>query len=617
MVGDPGFLSSARPRDAWSQVGDRASDRCVVGIYFGHNASVALASGGRIIAVLQEERLRGLKNFTGFPAQAYRALVHSHLQDDPGRIELVVFPTVGNQEYSFYFHTPQFADGRYFGYYGEAPLVAAQIDAAPLHDRAASERYVAEDRARIDEINESADVREEALSLYERELGVGRDRFMFISHHQAHAYSTCFNVGVGRPALIFTLDSSGDNLCATVSLCRDGEVSQLSADERYSSMGRLYREVTAFLGMKPDEHEAKVMGLAAYARRDQFQRASRKLEGLIWLDSDLHFRSAFPMEFMKQFLVRECCYERFDVLAGAVQAFLEERVLEWIRAWIARTGVADIALAGGVFMNVKLNQRIADLPEVLRMFVVPSPGDESTVFGCCYFGLRQCGLTDQVEPVRALSLGLEYSADAIERAISEMPGRSGVAVRRVPDVEGCVAQLLAAGEIVGWFSGRCEFGARALGNRSILADPRRRETVELINRAIKGRDFWMPFAPSILAERWGHCVLDHAKEQGHHMMTTFPASDQGRRDFAAALHHGDYTMRAQKVEPSWLPRYHRLLSRFEDLTGVPGVLNTSLNLHGEPLALSPADALGVFVRSGLGFLALEDFLVSKGKEGET
>jgi carbamoyltransferase len=580
----------------------------VLGVYFGHNASVALARDGAIVFALSEERVRRIKNYTGFPSLAYRMLLDRCLGGDASAIDLVVFPSDSNQEYHFFLHSGRFADGRYFTRYADRE----STEVPPFfrtRDAEAFARHVSADTARVAAINADAGLHAAARERFESELGIPARRFRFINHHAAHAYAAGYHVPADEPWLVLTADGSGDNLCATVNTLAGGVLTTLSRTPRYASLGRFYREVTAFLGLEPDQDEFKVMGLAPYADRRRGERVYRKFAPLVQVDRDGGFESLFPMEFTKHFLLEQCVYDRFDEVAGAAQAFLEDRISEWARYWIARTGLRRVAVGGGVFMNCKLNQVLMELPEVERLVPVPSAGDESTVMGCCLAG---AGLLSQGEPpvpVRDLDLG---PADHdVETLLRKAGAFEEFVVTREADIAPAVAQLLARGEVVGRVSGRAEWGARALGYRSLLADPRQPDVVRRINEAIKGRDFWMPFAPSILEEDFDRYVVNPTGIFAPYMTLTFASSARGRRDLAAAVHPHDFTTRPQAVRATWNPSYHRLIDCFKDLTGVGAVLNTSLNLHGHPNVLTAADALEVLRESSLRYLAVESWLVQK------
>ena len=297
---------------------------------------------------------------------------------------------------------------------------------------------------------------------------------------------------------------------------------------------------------------------------------------------------------------------------------MEEKVIEWVKAWINKSGVDELAVAGGVFMNVKLNQKILELTEVNSLFVVPSGADESTAVGAAAFGyLKLCeqrGITPKFRPSDNLYLGNSYSQNQVEEFLKEGKYFDKFNIENLPDddaIEKRVAALLAKDNVVARFKGRTEFGARALGNRSILASPKSRETVKQINEMIKNRDFWMPFAASVLSEDQDRYLLNPKKMTAPFMGITFDTTALAHEHLSAAMHPYDQTCRPQIVTKDANPSYHALISEFKNLTGIGAVLNTSFNLHGQPNVESPKDAIETLSNSGLQYLALENFLISK------
>lgn len=583
----------------------------VVGINYGHNASVTLSMDGKIVFSLAEERPSRLKNYTGFPEQAYRIMLDQWLDGNIDNIDRFVVPATTTICYLHFHKYNQFDQHKYSNYfkYDGPPKVHKSI-------KSGNYRYFRwyewKDKINFKRLAHKSSLWENFVKIIMEHSGVQRERLMFINHHDAHAYSAALNLqSDNAPALIFTLDGSGDYLCASVSEFKENKVSSLSRNIRYPSPGIFYRQITGFLGMKPDEHEFKVMGLAPYASNKLVKEVYDKFAPLFWVNDKLEFESLFPMEYMKDFLVWNCTFDRFDLIAAAAQQLLEDRVCEWIGKWIEKTRIKRLGLAGGVFMNVKLNQKIAEMSEVDDLFVVPSAGDESLGMGCCYYGTTLNENKAKISPVKDLYLGISHSNEEIEKYLSAPDISNKFTVSKEEDITGRIAKLLAEGNAVGNFAGRDEWGARALGNRSLLADPRSRDTIRIINEMIKGRDFWMPFTPSILSECLPEYIINPKSIKSPYMAITFNSTEKGRELFQAAVHPYDFTMRPQAVYKEWNPRYHDLISKFKDITGVGGVLNTSLNLHGLPNVFNLEDAIHLLENSSLKYLVIEDWLVTK------
>jgi len=286
---------------------------------------------------------------------------------------------------------------------------------------------------------------------------------------------------------------------------------------------------------------------------------------------------------------------------------------EWVRRAVRLTGVHRVALGGGAFMNVKGNQKLLELPEVESLFVFPSCGDESNAVGAAYWATVERFQKDgksahDIRPLRDVYWGAAIPDAEVEAAIA--PLRGVVRIERPADIEAAVVDLLVRGEVVARCKGRMEFGARALGNRSILADPERTQVIRVINDMIKNRDFWMPFASSMLAERQDEYIRNPKGVPSPYMILAFPSTE--RVDgFRAGAHPYDLTVRPQTVDRDWNPDYHRLISLFAERTGRAVILNTSFNLHGYPMVSGAREAVQVFEHSGLRHLALGSFLLSK------
>lgn len=446
-------------------------------------------------------------------------------------------------------------------------------------------------------------------------LGVDPKKVVFPHHHRCHGFYAYYAGPIPKDrVLILTADAWGDDMNASVSIAENGRIRRLSSSSNFN-LARLYRSMTLLLGMKPDEHEYKVMGLAAYARPEYFQGPLKIFRETMYVDG-LGFNYRVTPPDLYVYFQKLLEGYRFDAIAGALQRYTEEILVQWVRNCLAATGARRLCFGGGIAMNVKAMMEIAKLPELDEIFVCPSASDESLAMGAAYVVLHDKCLADGVDPRNALRplkdayLGPDLKADEV-RWVIERLANDGRYVTHERVNPGHVASVIASGKIVGRCVGRSEFGARALGNRSILADPRNIDVVKMINEKVKSRDFWMPFAPSILEERAGD-YLDNPKGLSAPYMTiAFETTPLAHRDLRAALHQADLTCRPQVVSRVANPGYYALIREFEQLTGVGGILNTSFNIHGEPIIQSAADALDVLERSGLDALILGDHFVEK------
>jgi carbamoyltransferase len=458
----------------------------------------------------------------------------------------------------------------------------------------------------------------ERLARVEEHLGLGRERIVCLDHHGCHAAAAYFGSPYrGHPALVLTNDNSGDGLCATASAAAGHALTRREASRSApGSLGAFYSFVTLYLGMKFGEHEYKVMGLAPYAGESGRQLAHGALKEVFNLAEGhpCEFRWLKPGD-RYQILLRHLLGLRFDWIAGGAQELLEEILLRWVGLMTSRYGGARLALGGGCFMNVKANMLIAQREEVEEFFVFPSCGDESNAIGAAYLAYldlcRQRGAPPDPKPLGPLSLGPGVEDEEVGALIRERNLEARYQVTVHERIEEKIAELLVSDGVVARCAGRMEFGARALGNRSILAHPGDHRVIPLINRMIKNRDFWMPFAPTILKEREADYLVNPKGLASPFMMLAFPTHPKRRDELVAAIHPQDGTARPQILEEARNPEYYRIIREFERRTGTGAVLNTSFNLHGEPIVCSPADAVDTFERSGLPHLALGHFLISK------
>ncbi len=577
-----------------------------LGIAYGHNATVAVVSGGRLIFCQSEERLCRAKNATGFPYQTL-AHVYRHVCRPEEVASCTLFQAGGAGYLALKVHgfrTQQLSHNLGPDVFRVWRSMTPEALAASAAHHLQSTRAAGLSPETIDE----------ARRWFASAAGLPLDKLVHLDHHLTHTLSALpfLDDGGAGETLVFTLDGEGDDICASVSTLKGGNLSMLSTAPDHCSVGKIYAHVTELLGFKTLEHEYKVMGLAPYAKPEYFRALVERFRALLWIDAEGAWRGSYPDRCTMAVKLAELCeLQRFDAVSGALQEFTETAICDWIQHWVEKTGIRAIACAGGVFMNVKANQRVLALECVERMAVVPSCGDESTAIGCAVHGSRTLEPATSIVPQRHLYLGQEYDDRSVEAVVRGGGFDSLFQVSEPNDLPGAIARLLADGEVVARCAGPMEFGARALGNRSILSHPGRIENISFINDAIKNRDFWMPFAPTVLDDAVGELVEDGGRMASPFMMVSFDATARGRRDLAAALHRADFTLRPQMLTRDANPDYHALIGAFRGLTGIGAVLNTSFNLHGEPIVGSPVDAIQTMAASGLRHLVLNKLLLSR------
>jgi carbamoyltransferase len=582
----------------------------VLGINDTHCATAAVLRDGRIVGCASEERFTRLKNDAGYPRRAVDALL-AHLGISATAIDRVALAgtrAASREWLNRVLHDESYAR-QYYGVAWPSPRRRLERRARRLGRRLG---IVGASREK------TGITHEERLALVTDHLGLGRERIVCLDHHTCHAAAAWFGSGFGeRPALVLTNDNSGDGLCATAWSARGLRLDRREATPSApGSVGSFYSFVTLALGMKFGEHEYKVMGLAPYASERSATRAEEALRGVFDLDEGrpATFRWRDRGE-RYQVLSRASLGLRFDAVAAGAQRLLEDILVRWARLMKERYGGARLALGGGVFMNVKANMLLAGEDWVEDLFTFPSCGDESNAVGAAYLGYaeecRRRGQTPVPVPFGPAFLGPAVTDAEVEAVIRERRLEGRYKIAACDRIEERIADLLVTDGVVARCAGRMEFGARALGNRSILANPSDPRVVGVINRMVKNRDFWMPFAPTVLAERAPDYLVNPKGLASPYMMLAMPTRPEARDALAAAIHPHDLTARPQILERDWNPAYHELIREFERRTGVGAVLNTSFNLHGEPIVCTADDAVDTFERSGLPHLAVGNWLISK------
>lgn len=576
----------------------------ILGIHDGHNASVCHLRDGKILFAIQEERLSREKNHWGTPFKSIEATLRYsgfNLAD----FDSIVFP--GRDFFgekvsrkSFLKDTCDYI-GKSKG--GVAGTLYSNI-IKHLYKRLKSPEKI---------LSESHRMRKELFLRVFPECNL--ERINYVHHHMAHAGAAFFGWDKSnkKDILVLTADGFGDYVSGTVNIVsEDGKwhkQCEITSEDAPHSIAQFYGYVTAAMGFMILEHEYKLMGMAPYANRERSLPICNEFKGLFPLkDGKWRYLNSNPMG---PNLMQALKFKRFDEICGGLQMFFEETLVKWVRYWINKTGIKKICLSGGAFMNVKANMEIMKLPEVEEMFVFPSCGDETNAIGAAYYEhYRLTG--ERPFPLKNFYLGRKWSSEEVEIALKEFKDNSGIPteVKPVQNMAEEVARMLSQGEVVATCWGREEFGARALGNRSILADPRNPKVIPLINDMIKSRDFWMPFACSILSEEKDRYIKDYDKIEAPYMIMAFPGGPEIDQVYAGS-HPKDRSIRPQVVKRETNPLFYDTIKAFRKLTRVGAVLNTSFNLHGHPLVGTPSEALEVFANSGLRVLAFKNSIILK------
>ncbi|ASJ09081.1 carbamoyl transferase [Thermococcus siculi] len=533
----------------------------ILGIHDGHDAGAALIDGGKIFAV-NEERLNRVKKYRGFPELSVRKVLEM-ADVDPEDVEIIAVAGV-------------FRKGKRLG-----------------------------------------ELERDLRGIFGPEF---KGKVLFVEHHLAHSASAYYTSG-WRDAIALSIDAAGDGLSSSVYIARDGEMIRIAQSTYLDSLGDFYASVTELLGFKPMRHEGKVMSLAAYGRPKYDLSAIIELNGLSFdnhlgiigveatrklaelFDYPLRHAREIALQ-MKRGKLDGTLQRKAIEIAASAQAHLE-RLIDELGLKLKGYGL-PVAYAGGVAQNVKANAILRHVFGDDNLWVFPAMDDGGLALGAAIFAKAQMERLDgKWRPFRLehVYLGPGYSKEEIEETLKV----EGVEYEEIGDVPGFVADALVEGKLVGLFQGRMEFGPRALGNRSILADPGDEGVRERLNVALK-RDVFQPFAPSMLWEKAGDYLEDLNGRPNEFMTMSYTASEEFRAA-APAVVHVDGTTRPQAVREEANPTYYGVIKAFERKTGVGAVLNTSFNMHGEPIVCSPEDALRTFRKAGLDVLIVGGFVV--------
>ena len=588
----------------------------ILGIHDGHNASACILINGEVIAAIGEERLSRNKHQYGFPFKSIKKVLEiSNLAiNDIDKVAMSTktlppryFLTQRNSNFSIkdywieqkeYWY-PILVEGRKASY---TEIFKTHIN----KNKFPYDLNLIKDE---DDHEGMWAARKKHVCDY---LKIKKNQVEVFDHHKAHAaYGYCTSpLYKKKKLLVFSIDGGGDNTNATISICsKNGDVKEISRSSN-CNIGRLYRAMTLLLGMRPSDHEFKVMGLAAYNTSNHAINAYKVFKETLKVDGlgfDYKIKPKDHFFYFKEKLEGE----RFDSIAFGLQKRTEELICEWVNNAIEDTKIEDIVLSGGVAQNIKANQKILAMDNVNSLFIPPGPGDESISIGSSFLSTIE-GFNKSNQYLTNIKFnpycGSSYTDSVIYDYLCKLD-KQNWSFKKSNNIE--VATLLSKGEIIARFNGKMEFGARALGNRSILADPSRADVIHYLNKLIKMRDFWMPFAPSILEERVPDYLVNIKNNISKYMAIGYDSKKASIKDLPAGLHPFDKTSRAQIVCKKDNPEYHNLIKEFEKITGIGALLNTSFNIHGEAIVESPKDAVNTLKDSGLKYLFIGSFLVEK------
>jgi carbamoyltransferase len=564
-----------------------------IGSPFGHDHSAALLVDGKIVAAAEEERFTRKKHAIGdLPLNSVKfCLDFAGLK--PQDVDIIAYPwslkILKEKRWEYFkrtiFNHPSRAYKKFF-------------------------------RTRK-ELNDQ--LRLLRNTLIECGFDFSKVKIEWVEHHLAHAASSYFLSGF-KEAAIISMDGGGEITSTLLGCAKGNTITKLKEIVAPDSLGNFYSTLTDYLGFEREDGEYKVMGMAPYGNADKVnfnhivcwdekKQTYCCSDDYVWVRRSKRFR---PEKVYSKKMVEEFGLERqgddlstpYIHIAAATQRKLEEITIRLVDAYLTDElkRHKNLCFSGGCALNVSLNKKLLEHPLINNLWVQPASHDAGTALGAALFVAAQH--QDKILPMKDVYLGPEYSEAEVKQTLSKASFNFQHSRNIIEDT----AELLIKGEIVGWFQGRMEWGPRALGNRSILGNPTIRGTADRINDIIKFREKWRPFCPSILNE-FAYQLLG-SYHPASFMTLAFKVRDEWKQGIPEVV-HVDGTCRPQLVEESINPKFYGVIKYFYQKTGVPAIINTSLNRRGEPMVCSPTDALNMFKNSGLKYLAIGDFLVHK------
>ena len=567
----------------------------IIGLsFFYHDSSAALVQDGKLVAAAEEERFSRVKHDSGFPNLAIEFCLQM------GGI------TMHDVDYVVFYEKP-------FVKFERMLLSAmATFPRSSAVFRESMQRWVT-DKLWI-------------KSMMSKELGIPSSKLLFAEHHMSHAASSFFTSPFEESAIL-TVDGAGEWSTSTMGHGKGNKIEIIKEMRFPHSLGLLYSAFTAYCGFEINEGEYKLMGMHPYGKPQYVDKIYELIDvaedGSVWHDMkyfayhysrDSTLADAFGEHFGRPARDPKLQDKSLDPyycdMAASIQRVTEEILQKMAHHLHEVTGSNNLCLAGGVALNSVANFKTLRDGPFENVYIHPAPGDDGGCVGAAYWAYNHVLDQPRGPALDHAYLGSEYTDAEIEEFLT----KNDIAFEKIEDDEEFyefVAQSLVDGMVCGWYRGRFEWGPRALGARSIIADPRKAEMKEKLNSKIKFREAFRPFAPSVLEERANEFFeIPEAEKHfpARFMLYVTPVREE-KRDVLPAITHEDGSGRLQTVFKDTNPGYHRMIERFGEITGVPVIMNTSFNLKGEPIVEHPSHAFNTFSLSGMDLLFLNNYVV--------
>ena len=603
----------------------------IIGINWEQNSTAAIMIDNKLVGCVSEERFSNIKNDERYPKKAIDWLIKNF---NVKKYEIKSINFISNSwspTYSLIRHYSKFTTEDYIKEQKEVwypriyekkvisqiKVFQKKIDLNQYPGKKYWKKYISyliknNDHASNKKILElGKKIRTEVVC---KHLNVSEKIINFIDHSTGHAaYAYFSKKNKSKKTLVLTLDAFGDHINYSAKIFNINSQDVLSTKTVVEGnsfiIGRLYRYVTLILGLKPNEHEYKVMGLAPYSKPEYSKKIIKIFENFQKVKGVNFSYINRPKDFYFE-IKKRLDGQRFDTIASGLQTYTENLIMQWIKNLIKKTQINNICLAGGVSMNVKANMLISKISKKIDLYVPACPDDASQAMGACYADL----LNKNKKKIFNSFIDNAYlgpKSEELSKIKKSQLLKKGYKIIKKNHIKKA-AKLLQLNMILGRFCGDAEFGARALGNRSILANPKNLEVKNKINDKIKSRDFWMPFAASV-PEKYANKYfdLDSSLESYKYMTNCADTTDTGQIKLAAAIHPYDKTCRPHIIKKGDNNEYEKLIIEFGKITGTYALLNTSFNQHGYPIINTLDQAMDILKKSNLDGLILSDCLIVK------
>ena len=580
-----------------------------LGINWGDSSTVSLIKNNKIISAYGEERFSRIKNDMSYPYRAIKQCIKDLGKEKIDNVALGAkgysYESILTNIYKLSVKDMIWLQNNYYHdlfYKNKNKSFLTTTKKFWKKNQYPKEYWKKVDKKKIKSFSDDVE------KIVSNNLKIPRNKIFKVDHHTCHSnyayYSSPFKT---KKCLVFTMDGYGDGLNATISIGENGNLKRIYETDK-CIVGRIYSHITLLLGMKRLEHEYKLMGLAPYGEKYFNKDCYGVFDEILKLNKYKFLINKKPKDSYFYFKKKLEGY-RFDTIASSLQLWVENIIINWVLNAVEFTGIKYVCFSGGVGMNAKAMGKLLENKKIKSLWVPGAGQDDSTCIGAALeVQKNNSNKKNNFIDLKNLYFGNDANLDEANFLKNKINKKKFTLIKFSNKK---AALFLSKGKILGRVVDRMEFGPRSLGNRSILADPRNLTTKTKINAKIKNRDFWMPFAPSIIDSCAKKYIFNSHKTISSHMALTFKTTKIGYQKIIAACHDADKTVRAQIVTKKTNLDYYSLIKEFKNITGCGALLNTSFNLHGYPVVKNISEAFDVLNKSDLDGLITKNFIIVK------